>query len=95
MNDITCNPSSEQSEGGLFIHVTPDEMCKYPQLFGGGNASSKSGNETVSIISQKQETTVDKPEMIRPDDMNPRDKLAAICHQFIQELSQHNLLLRY
>lgn len=95
MNDITCNPSSEQSEGGLFVYVTPDEMCKYPQLFGGGNASSKSGDENISVISQKQETTMDKPEMIRPDDMNPRDKLAAICHQFIQELSQRNLLLRY
>lgn len=97
MNNITCNSNLEQSEGGLFVHVTPDEMYKHPDLFGGGVASSKlvCENANVSIISQQQETTMDNPEMIRPDAMNPSDKLAAIRYRFIQELSQCNLLLRH
>lgn len=97
MNNITCNSNLEQSEGGLFVHVTPDEMYKHPDLFGGGAASSKlvCENANVSIISQQQETTMDNPEMIRPDAMNPSDKLAAIRYRFIQELSQCNLLLRH
>lgn len=97
MNNITCNSNLEQSEGGLFVHVTPDEMYKYPDLFGGGVASSKlvCENANVSIISQQQETTMDNPEMIRPDAMNPSDKLAAIRYRFIQKLSQCNLLLRH
>lgn len=97
MNNITCNSNLEQSEGGLFVHVTPDEMYKHPDLFGGGVASSKlvCENANVSIISQQQETTMDNPEMIRPDAMNPSDKLAAIRYRFIRELSQCNLLLRH
>lgn len=97
MNDITCNSNLEQSENGLFVHVTPDEMYKHPDLFGGGAASSKlvGENTNVSVISQQQETTMDNSEMIRPDAMNPSDKLAAIRYQFIQELSQRNLLLRH
>lgn len=97
MNNITCNPNLEQPEGGLFVHITPDEMYKYPDLFGGGAASSKlvDENANVSVISQQQETTMDNPEMIRPDAMNPSDELAAIRYRFIQELSQRNLLLRH
>lgn len=97
MNNITCNSNLEQSEGGLFVHVTPDEMYKHPDLFGGGVASSKlvCENANLSIISQQQETTMDNPEMIRPDAMNPSDKLAAIRYRFIRELSQCNLLLRH
>lgn len=97
MNNITCNSNLEQPKGGLFVQVAPDEMNKYPHLFGGGAASPKLVGEdsNVSVISQTQETTMDKPEMIRPDDMNPDDKLAEIRYRFIQELSQHNLLLRH
>lgn len=97
MCNFTCNPNTEHSDDGLFMYVTPDEMYKHPDLFGGGTASSKlvCENANISIISQQQKTTMDNPEMIRPDAMNPSDKLAAIRYRFIQELSQCNLLLRH
>ena len=97
MNNITCNSNLEQSENGLFIRVTPDEMYTHPDLFGGGVASSKlvGENANVSIISQQQETTMDNPEMIRPDAMNPSNERVVIRYRFIQKLSQRNLLLRH
>ncbi len=97
MNNITCNSNLEQPEGGVFFHITPDEMYKYPEFFGGAAVSPKLANENanISVSSQKQEIVVDKPKMIRPDDINPSDKLAILRYQFIQELSQHHLLLRH
>lgn len=97
MNNITCNPDLEHSDGISGIQVSPDEMYKYPDLFGGAAVSSKlvSENANVSVISQKQEIVANKPEMIRPDDINPSDERAAIRRQFIQKLSQRHLLLRH
>lgn len=94
MNNFTCNPNAENSDDGLFMYVTPDTIKKYPNLFGGEKASSKSGVENASVIYQMQEIAATIPEVL-PDDMDLGDKREKIRHKFVKELNQLNLLLRH
>lgn len=94
MCNFTCNPNTEHSDDGLFMYVTPETVDKYPNLFGGGKASSEPKDETVSFTPKEQEIVATKPK-IPPDDMDLGDKREKIRHKFVKELSQLNLLLRH
>lgn len=94
MCNFTCNPNTEHSDDGLFMYVTPETVDKYPNLFGGGKASSEPKDETISFTSKEQEIVATKPKIL-PDDMDLGDKREKIRHKFVKELSQLNLLLRH
>lgn len=94
MCNFTCNSNTEHSNDGLFMYVTPESVDKYPNLFGGGKASSEPKDETVSFTPKEQEIVATKPK-IPPDDMDLGDKREKIRHKFVKELSQLNLLLRH
>ena len=94
MCNFTCNSNTEHSNDGLFMYVTHESVDKYPNLFGGGKASSEPKDETISFTSKEQEIVATKPK-IPPDDMDLGDKREKIRHKFVKELSQLNLLLRH
>lgn len=97
MNNITCNPNSEQTDGKLFVNVTPDTMDEYPDLFGGAASSSKLAveNKESTNTFQEQELMKSKPEMIITNAANSRKNSAGICYKFIGDISQRKMLLRY
>lgn len=98
MNNITCNPNSEQMEGKLFVNVTPDIMDKYPDLFGGAVASSSKltgGNKAPTNIFQKQGVMKAKPEMVIANTADSSKNSADICYKFICDISQRKMLRRY
>lgn len=73
------------------VQVSPDEMSKHLELFGGDGAVHSEKSENIVTVLQRQENMMDKPKIQRPDN----ESVADLKYRFVQEFNQKNFLLRF